>query len=79
MVLVQSQGRTSQTVELGNGSRVAFYAEREHAEKVAKQFKDRVVTSEPEDDDDPWDDDDDDFEVPAMSPEILANIAALGG
>jgi clan AA aspartic protease (TIGR02281 family) len=40
-----------QVVELGNGSRVAFDAEREHAEKVAEQFNGKVVTPEPEDDD----------------------------
>jgi hypothetical protein len=76
-----------QVVELGNGSRVAFDAEREQAEKVAEQFEGRVVTPEPEaefeDDNDPWADDDDDFEIPDMTPELIAkmfaNIAANGG
>jgi transposase len=73
-----------QTVELGNGSLVAFDGEPEDAERVARQFEGRVVTPEPEDegDDDPWADDDD-FEVPDMTPELIAkmfaNIAANGG
>jgi clan AA aspartic protease (TIGR02281 family) len=79
-----------QVVELGNGSRVAFDAEPEQAERVAQQFKGRVVRPEPDnepEDDDPWGyndhDEDYDFTIPEMTPEAIArmfaNIAAHGG
>jgi hypothetical protein len=81
-----------QIVELGNGSRVAFEAEREQAEKVAQQFKGQVVTPEPEeepvilsmpadDDDEGWGDNED-FDMPELTPDILmkmfANMEAVG-